>query len=101
MTSTVSKTDRATINKANQLLAEAYRSLPEHAIKKQDTDIITKEAIDHVQAQCYEAVEGMAIKKRSKQGPVRLHWQLSKIGGRLKAAREVANYPHPRQTKKD
>lgn len=99
MASTVSAADRKTIDKANSLLAEAYRTLPEYAIKAANKEVITKEAIDHVQAACYEMVEGMSIKKKSKGGPVRLHWQLSKIGGRLKAARVVAGYPHPRQTK--
>lgn len=99
--SKLSTADRKTIDKANALLAEAYRTLPEYAIKAANTEVITKEAIDHVQEACYEQVEGMSIKKRTKGGPVRLHWQLSKIGGRLKAAREVANYPHPRQTKKE
>ena len=97
---TVTAADRKVIDKANALLAEAYRTLPEYAIKKADAEVITKDAIDHVQEACYEMVEGMTIKKRSKGGPVRLHWQLSKIGGRLKAAREVANYPHERQLKK-
>ena len=100
MSSKLSQTDQNTIKKANELLAEAYRTLPEHAIKKADEDIITKEAIDKVQENCYDPVNDMRIKKRSKDGPKRLHWQLSKIGGRLKAARAVANYPHPKQLEK-
>lgn len=88
----LSKTDSATVKKANALVGDVFKTLPNSKVKSGE---ITREDIDKAQ-QLAERIEEMRIRKKTKN-PSKLHWQCRRAFGRLKAARAAIDYPHERQ----
>ncbi len=92
----LSKTDAATVKKANGLVGDVFRALPNSKVKSGE---ISREEIDKAQLLA-ERIEEMRIRKKT-NNPSKLHWQCRRAFGRLKAARAAIDYPHERQTAKE